>query len=385
MVHETLEESPVAESVFLICFQFAGVTEAGDEGRVSHLFRRARYLLCMSFLSQKREGNTVIIGKSNLTLASEHHLEASTSSIARFWQDASGSPVPFDQVLKRQLQVVPTDLLQIEAGPTTRAAAKSSDNPFQAIMEMLFGISKVPDGSVAIDNKTSGPGRLSLGGMQLMELTQTSESESCSFAASGNICLADGSTRQFEVGYRMDRSEQSTHVGVAQFKDPLALDFGAPTTRLNKGGVDFDIDSDGQTENLRLPTGNSGVLFDDRNHNGKADDGSELFGPRTGDGFGELAKLDSDGNGWIDSGDAVYADLKLWQLADDGTSSVESLADAGIGALTTASAETPFTIKENGDAVARVRASSVWLGEHSGAGVVRQIDVGVMPKSTRIA
>lgn len=327
----------------------------------------------------------MIISKSNLALASQHHLESSNSSIARYWQDAAGSPVPFDQVLKRQAQAVPAELLQIDTGPATRAVAKASDNPFQTIMEMLLGIQKSPDVAAATDVKALSPGQSPFGGMQLMELTHTSESERCSFAASGNICLADGSTRQFDVGYRMDRSEQSTHLGVAQFKDPLALDFGEPTTRLSKDGVEFDIDGDGQTENLRLPMGNSAVLFNDRNHNGKADDGSELFGPRTGNGFGELAQLDGDSNGWIDSGDVAYADLKLWRLADDGTSGVESLTDAGIGALATASAETPFTIKENGEAVAQVRASSVWLGEHSGAGVVRQIDVGVKPPVAQAA
>ncbi|MCX7175000.1 MAG: hypothetical protein NT159_13990 [Proteobacteria bacterium] len=324
----------------------------------------------------------MIISKSNLALASTHHLESSNSSIARYWQDASGAPVSFDQALKRRAQAVPAELLQIETGLAKRAATKPSDNPFQTIMEMLLGIQNSPDVAAATDLKALSPVRSPFDGMQLMELTHTSESESCSFAASGNICLADGSTRQFDVGYRMDRSEQSTHLGVAQFKDPLALDFGEPTTHLSAGGVDFDINSDGKTENLRLPTGNSAVLFNDRNHNGKADDGSELFGPQSGNGFSELAKLDGDGNGWIDSGDAAYADLKLWQLADDGTSSVKSLADVGIGALATASAQTPFTIKENGQAVAQVRASGVWLGEHSGAGVVRQIDVGVTPAET---
>ena len=345
----------------------------------------ARYLLRLCFLNQKREGNTVIISKSNLALASKHHLESSNLSIARYWQDASGSPVSFDQALKRLAHAVPAQLLQIETGPTTRAAAKPSNNPFQTIMEMLLGISRSSDASVAAEGNTASPARLSLRGMRLMELTQTSESESCSFAASGNIYLADGSTRQFDVGYRMDRSEQTTRLGVAQFKDPLALDFCEPTTRLGNRGVEFDVDGDGKTEQLRLPVGNSAVLFNDRNHNGRADDGSELFGPQSGNGFSELAKLDADGNGWIDGGDAAYADLKLWRLADDGTSSVESLAAAGIGALATGSAETPFTIKENGEAVAQVRASGVWLGEHSGAGVVRQIDLGVAPQVTRSA
>lgn len=326
----------------------------------------------------------MLISKSNLALTSEHQLHESTSRIARLWQDKqSGATVPFDQILKRQQQAVPAELLQVEAGPAHQPAANSADSPFLAIMEALFGLPHAPGDASVLDGKGSGRREIAAGGLQLMELTQTSETESCSFAASGNICLADGSTRQFDVGYRMERSEQSTHLDVAAFKDPLAVDFGAPANALSKQGIEFDIDSDGKTENLRLPAGNSGVLFDDRNHNGKADDGSELFGPQTGNGFGELAQLDGDGNGWIDGGDAAFADLKLWQVADDGSSSVRSLADAGIGALATASAATPFTLKENGAAVGQVRASSVWLGETSGAGIVRQIDVGVTPKDTQ--
>lgn len=324
----------------------------------------------------------MIISKSNLALSSEHHLEVNTATVAKFWQDQSESTASFDQVLKRQLQSVPAELLQIEAAPDSQASAKVTDDPFQAIMEMLFGITKAAD--PAADSGTPLPSnKFSLGGMQLMQLTHSSESESCSFAATGNVCLADGSTRQFDVGYHMERSEQTTQLGIAQFKDPLALDFGEPKTTLGKNSVDFDIDSDGKTETLRLPTGNSAVLFNDLNHNGRADDGSELFGPRTGKGFGELAMLDGDGNGWIDSGDAAYADLKLWQVADDGSSSVKSLADAKIGALATASEPTPFTLKEHGEAVAQVRASSIWLGEQSGAGIVRQIDVGVTPSTTQ--
>ncbi len=333
----------------------------------------------------------MLIGKSNLALTSEHHLQTSSASIAKLWRDEkSGAVESFEQLFKRELQAVPAQLLQVDAAPAEEPAAKASaksGGPFDAIMEMLFGLPHVPSDAPVLDDPaaadTSGaPRRLAVRGMQMMELTQTTETESCTFAASGNICLADGSTRQFDVGYRMERSEQSTHVGVAAFKDPLVIDFGEPTTALGKQGVEFDIDSDGKTENLRLPTDGSGVLFVDRNHNGKADNGSELFGPQTGNGFGELGQLDGDGNGWIDGGDAAYADLMLWQLSDKGESSYRSLADAGIGALATASAETQFTLKEDGEAVGQVRASSVWLGEKSGAGLVRQIDVASTPRET---
>lgn len=47
--------------------------------------------------------------------------------------------------------------------------------------------------------------------------------------------------------------------------------------------------------------------------NGKIDDGSELFGARTGNGFNELAKYDSDNNHFIDAGDPVFSNLAFYQ------------------------------------------------------------------------
>ncbi len=64
--------------------------------------------------------------------------------------------------------------------------------------------------------------------------------------------------------------------------------------------------------------------------------------------------------------------------SNDGGTTYRSLADAGIGALSTRYEDTPFTIKENGEVIGQVRGSSVWLGEESGAGIVRQIDIAVV-------
>jgi hypothetical protein len=52
----------------------------------------------------------------------------------------------------------------------------------------------------------------------------------------------------------------------------------------------------------------SGLLVIDKNLDGKVNDGSELFGPSTGDGFEKLARYDEDRNGWIDEG-AQHASL----------------------------------------------------------------------------
>ncbi|MDD5248990.1 MAG: hypothetical protein PHY45_08395 [Rhodocyclaceae bacterium] len=325
----------------------------------------------------------MLIKASTLSLTSTHELQTSSLTQVRI----AGTPLTdgaFGRILEGELHAPPAALLRIDS-PAAAAAPEAKD-PFQAVMELLFGITPMPGDLSPLDGGASASHEFSLGDARGMRLIQTGESESCTFAASGSICLADGSQRQFDVSYALQRSEQSTEVSdEAALKDPLVVDLAAPSAAPATQNVAFDLDGDGKTENVRLPTGSSAVLFDDRNHNGKADDGSELFGPQSGNGFADLAKLDSDGNGWIDSGDAAYADLKLWQVAADGKGSVESLADAGIGALATASTATPFTLKEDGATVGQVRASSVWLGENGGAGTVRQIDVGVTKAATSSA
>ncbi|HTY99486.1 MAG TPA: hypothetical protein VMB75_06605 [Rhodocyclaceae bacterium] len=287
----------------------------------------------------------------------------------------------FGKLLRSRVQAVPTQLLAV--GGAAQSAAGARKSPFEAVLEWLLGLTGAPSTAPALEG--TGPAGSASLGFQVAELSQHSESESCSFAASGKVCLADGSSRQFDVGYQLERSEESSTLSTAAMCDPLVLDLAPPTAGLGAQSVDFDLDGDGKTESVRLPPAGSALLFDDRNHNGRADDGSELFGPQSGDGFAELGRLDSDGNGWIDSGDAAFADLKLWQLSDQGAPSVRSLADTGIGALAIGSAATPFTLKENGAGIGQMRASSVWLGETTGAGTVREIDLAVAKPETSSA
>ena len=99
--------------------------------------------------------------------------------------------------------------------------------------------------------------------------------------------------------------------------------------------------------------------------------GTELFGPQTGNGFADLAAYDADGNGWVDQGDPIFAKLRIW--SQDGLS---TLADKGIGAISTASADTPFAIKDSANVLqAEVRGSGVYLTESGHAGTIQQVDV----------
>jgi hypothetical protein len=317
------------------------------------------------------------ITDSSLTLSASHRLE--TEVTRRAAADSTDGPsfrALFVESLNNAIAAQP------EAATTEEPQedpALALDRAFQSLIRALFGDAacsgdNTETAALAAEAQAGSPRRM--GQIAQLELVHTREQESCSFSASGNICLADGSTRQFDVDYELERSEESTTLSYGtRLMDPLVLDFAAPTGALGAQSVAFDLDADGQAENMRMPDESAALLFLDRNGNGVADDGSELLGPRSGNGFGELAQLDADGNRWIDAGDAAYAELKLWSVDADGNQRVQTLAEAGVGALATAYEDTPYTIKEDGQVLGQMRGSSVWLGEEGGAGIVRQIDI----------
>jgi len=209
-----------------------------------------------------------------------------------------------------------------------------------------------------------------------------SEFEQTDFFASGKVSTADGREIDFSIQLSMSRAyvEQSditVRYGSA-LKDPLVLNFSGTAAELGDAHFSFDLDCDGRSESLRTLAAGSGYLVFDRDGDGKVKDGSELFGARSGDGFGELAALDDDGNGWIDENDAAWTTLGVWTKDAAGGDILRSLKEAGVGAISVQHIDTPFSVKDdNNKLLAQIRATGVFLKEHGGVGTVQKIDLAV--------
>jgi hypothetical protein len=121
----------------------------------------------------------------------------------------------------------------------------------------------------------------------------------------------------------------------------------------------------------------SGFLTLDKNGNGKVDDGSELFGPKTGSGFAELAAYDSDGNGWIDESDAIFESLKIWTVSPTGDQTLIGLKEAGVGAIYLTSVASPYQIKSGGALQGMIQSTGTYLRENGLAGAIHEIDIKI--------
>jgi hypothetical protein len=201
------------------------------------------------------------------------------------------------------------------------------------------------------------------------------ETESTAFRAAGQVTLATGETVSFSLGLDMNR--EMTQVNSASFQtgdmtDPIAVNLDGAGVRLSGERQKFDLDSDGADELIATLAAGSAWLAHDADGNGRVNNGSELFGPTSGDGFAELKRLDADGNGWIDEADAGYANLGLWAGGE-----FTSLRTAGIGALSVTAVSTPFEIQEGGETLGQVRQSSVYLNENGSPGALEQVDLNV--------
>ncbi|MBP3677225.1 MAG: hypothetical protein J6I97_02650 [Agathobacter sp.] len=209
------------------------------------------------------------------------------------------------------------------------------------------------------------------------------EYESTSFMTQGKVQTEDGRSIDFNVAFSMSRACSATinsmEVSNYILTDPLVINLDTDMTEIADQKFFFDIDSDGKEEEISELGKGSGFLALDKNGDGKVNDGNELFGTKSGDGFKDLAEHDKDGNGWIDENDDVFSKLKVWIKDEDGNDVLLDLKEADIGAIYLGNANTEYSFKDeslNTNAV--LRKTGVYLKESTGkVGTVSHVDLAV--------
>lgn len=217
-------------------------------------------------------------------------------------------------------------------------------------------------------------------GMRYEHVTRYSEFERTTFSTHGEIQTTDGQSLKVELMMTMQHSyntdESTVLTAGVQLTDPLIINFNAPATHLTDKKYGFDINSDGSAEQISFAGQGSGFLMLDKNGDGRANNGNELFGTNSGDGFADLSAYDEDSNGFIDEGDSAYTELKIWVKSASGRDQYFSLADKDIGAIYLGSVHTPFEIKnEQNELLGVVRDSSFFLREDGSSGTIQQVDL----------
>lgn len=170
-----------------------------------------------------------------------------------------------------------------------------------------------------------------------------------SFYSIGNIETTDGRILDFSfnLAFRQCELNISRQVSNRPFLlDPIVLSFADGFNTLASTAFSFDLNGDGQTEEISTLRNGSGFLAIDRNQDGKVNNGYELFGPITGTGFSELEEFDLDSNSWIDENDPVFDELMVWMGAGTADERLITLREAGVGALSLARVDTHFNLKD---------------------------------------
>lgn len=209
------------------------------------------------------------------------------------------------------------------------------------------------------------------------------ENETTTFSTQGMVRTADGREIEFGIDVTMSRSfyEQYTTKysrEIPNYLDPLVINLDGNVTNVTDQKFFFDLDCDGNEDEISTLGSGSGFLALDKNGDGAINNGSELFGAKSGNGFEELATYDLDGNGWIDEADEVFSQLKIWSKDEEGKDVLFTLKEAGVGAICLQAQRTPFNVTDkNNTSKAMIRQSGFYLRENGAAGLLQQVDLAM--------
>ncbi|MBN2782036.1 MAG: hypothetical protein JXQ66_02220 [Campylobacterales bacterium] len=248
----------------------------------------------------------------------------------------------------------------------------------EALTGKKIDISGFTSSKLNTQPSNQSPDQLDKSKPYLLYESYQAESNNLDLKMEGSAKTSDNKKIDFSLSIHWNEEFVQTSRAMIQdgkvFQDPLIISFdGMPPVASEQ--FEFDLNKNADKLNF---LNNGAYLVNDKNKNNIADDGSELFGTKSGDGFLVLKQHDDDKNGWIDSSDSIYKNLKLWRPELDGDNQLVSLEEMGIGAISLTSTQIDFISKSSIDTpIANYKDASVALGEDGKAYGVFSVDLAM--------
>lgn len=218
----------------------------------------------------------------------------------------------------------------------------------------------------------------------IYDLVETyQEKESMSFAASGLVKTADGREIHIDLNVNFNRefylkNELHLRMGDAAKIDPLVITYSQALPSLTDEKYTFDLDADGTPDQISFLNEGSGFLALDLDGDGTINNGRELFGPETGDGFNELSRYDQDQNSWIDENDPIFDKLRIWVKDSEGKDQLLALGQVGIGAIYLGHVNSLFHLKTTDNQLqGEIAKTGIFLRENNSAGLIQHINLTI--------
>ena len=254
----------------------------------------------------------------------------------------------------------------------------------QFLMELLFGYRSERFGENFWNTSGVQAGSMGQQNIQINTLTNSyyhMEEEQTTFSTVGKVVTADGRELEFNLEFGMSRRfeqyYEETYTTGVRYCDPLVINLDTNVASVSDQKFFFDLDQDGIEEEISMLNSGSGFLALDLNGDGVINDGGELFGTKSGNGFADLAKYDSDGNGWIDEADEIWDKLLIWTKDENGNDTLYHLSDLGVGAIGLGNISTQFALNSAQDnhSNAMIRNTGIFLYENGNVSTVQHLDL----------
>lgn len=189
---------------------------------------------------------------------------------------------------------------------------------------------------------------------------------------SGELQLSDGGNISFAFEFSMAISWARYSYTEQPLQDPLTVSISGSPVQLSNDTELFDLRNDGSKVRLPQLASQQYYLAYDRNNDRQVNNGTELFGPQTGQGFAELAAFDDNGNGFIDPSDDIWQYLYLWRPNQP----LQSMAEAKLGAFSVSSVATPMPLLDKQQQkTGEIQRSGLAFTDNARPVLVQQIDL----------